>query len=43
MANKALESTVLSNEVQSVAILIADLLSTNNRNFYVTELSQIQE
>ncbi len=72
MANKALESTVLSIEVQSgsdkdgnptftkkkignllanaeiekvqaVATLIADLLSANTRNFYVTELSQIQE
>ena len=72
MANKALESTVLSIEVQSaidkdgnptftkkkignlvanvdlnkvqvVASLIADLLSANTRNFYVTELSQIQE
>ena len=72
MANKALESTVLSIEVQSgsdkdgnptftkkkignllanaeiekvqaVATLISDLLSANTRNFYVTELSQIQE
>ena len=72
MANKALESTVLSIEVQSaidkdgnptftkkkignlvanadltkvqaVASLVADLLSANTRNFYVTELSQIQE
>ena len=72
MANKALESTVLSIEVQSgsdkdgnptftkkkignllanaeiekvqaVATLIEDLLSANTRNFYVTELSQIQE
>ncbi len=72
MVNKALESTVLSievqsgsdkdgnptytkkkignllanadlNKVQAVATLIADLLSANTRNFYVTELSQIQE
>ena len=72
MANKALESTVLSievqsaidkdgnptftkkkignlvanadlNKVQAVAIIVADLLSANTRNFYVTELSQIQE
>ena len=72
MVNKALESTVLSIEVQSaidkdgnptftkkkignlvanadltkvqaVASLVADLLSANTRNFYVTELSQIQE
>lgn len=72
MANKALESTVLSIEVQSaidkdgnptftkkkignlvansdlskvqeVAEIVADLLSANTRNFYVTELSQIQE
>ena len=72
MANKALESTVLSievqsaidkdgnptftkkkignlvanadlNKVQAVATIVADLLSTNTRNFYVTELSQIQE
>ena len=72
MANKNLESTVLSIEVQSaidkdgnptftkkkignllanaeiekvqaVATLIADLLSANTRNFYITELSQIQE
>ena len=72
MANKALESTVLSievqsgsdndgnptftkkkignlvenedlNKVQAVATLVADLLSENTRNFYVTELSQIQE
>ena len=72
MANKALESTVLSIEVQSgsdkdgnptftkkkignllanaeiekvqaVATLIADLLSANTRNFYLTELSQIEE
>ena len=72
MANKALESTVLSIEVQSgsdkdgnptftkkkignllanaeiekvqaVATLIEDLLSANTRNFYVTELSQIEE
>lgn len=43
MANKALESTVLSIEVQSVALIVADLLSANTRNFYVTELSQIQE
>ncbi|WP_370830315.1 DUF1659 domain-containing protein [Clostridium sp.] len=72
MANKALESTVLSievqsgsdkdgnltftkkkignlvenadlNKVQAVATLVADLLSANTRNFYVTELSQIQE
>ena len=72
MANKALESTVLSIEVQSaidkdgnptftkkkignlvansdlnkvhaVAAIEADLLSANPRNFYVTELSQIQE
>ena len=72
MANKALESTVLSievqsaidkdgnptftkkkignlvanadlNKVQSVAEIVADLLSENTRNFYVTELSQIQE
>ena len=72
MANKALESTVLSievqsaidkdgnptftkkkignlvanadlNKVQTVALIVADLLSANTRNFYVTELSQIQE
>ena len=72
MANKALESTVLSievqsaidkdgnptftkkkignlvanadlNKVQAVAARVADLLSANTRNFYVTELSQIQE
>ena len=72
MANKALESTVLSievqsaidkdgnptftkkkignlvanadlNKVQAVAAIVADLLSANTRNFYVTELSQIQE
>ena len=72
MANKALESTVLSIEVQSaidkdgnptftkkkignlvanadlnkvqvVAEIVANLLSANTRNFYVTELSQIQE
>ena len=72
MPNKALESTVLSIEVQSaidkdgnptftkkkignlvanadltkvqaVASLVADLLSANTRNFYVTELSQIEE
>ena len=72
MANKALESTVLSIEVQSgsdkdgnptftkkkignlvenagvekvkaVASLVADLLGANTRNFYVTELSQIEE
>ncbi|CAM2077801.1 DUF1659 domain-containing protein [Clostridium cuniculi] len=72
MANKALESTVLSievqsaidkdgnptftkkkignlvanadlNKVQAVAEIVADLLSANTRNFYVTELSQIQE
>ena len=72
MVNKALESTVLSievqsgsdkdgnptytkkkignllanadlNKVQAVATLVADLLSENTRNFYVTELSQIQE
>ena len=72
MANKALESTVLSievqsgsdkdgnptytkkkignlvenadlNKVQAVAALVADLLSANTRNFYITELSQIQE
>ena len=72
MANKALESTVLSIEVQSaidkdgnptftkkkignlvpnvelakvqaVASLVADLLSENTRNFYLTELSQIEE
>ena len=72
MANKALESTVLSievqsaidkegnptftkkkignlvanadlNKVQSVAAIVADLLSANTRNFYATELSQIQE
>ena len=72
MANKALESTILSIEVQSaidkdgnptftkkkignlvanvdlskvqeVAEIVADLLSANTRNFYVTELSQIQE
>ena len=72
MANKALESTVLSIEVQSaidkdgnptftkkkignlvanvdpgkvqeVAEIVAGLLSANTRNFYVTELSQIQE
>ena len=72
MANKALESTVLSIEVQSaidkdgnptftkkkignlvanadlnkvqvVAEIVANLLSANTRNFYVTELSQIEE
>ena len=72
MVNKALESTVLSievqsgsdkdgnptytkkkignllanadlNKVQAVATLVADLLSANTRNFYITELSQIQE
>jgi len=72
MANKVLESTVLSievqsaidkdgnptftkkkignlvanadlNKVQAVAEIVADLLSANTRNFYVTELSQIQE
>ena len=72
MANKALESSVLSievqsaidkdgnptftkkkignlvanadlNKVQAVAAIVADLLSANTRNFYVTELSQIQE
>ena len=72
MANKALESAVLSievqsaidkdgnptftkkkignlvanadlNKVQAVAAIVADLLSANTRNFYVTELSQIQE
>ena len=72
MANKALESTVLSIEVQSgsdkdgnptftkkkignlvanagvekvkvVASLVADVLGANTRNFYVTELSQIEE
>ncbi|MBP3916002.1 MAG: DUF1659 domain-containing protein [Clostridium sp.] len=72
MANKALESAVLSievqsaidkdgnptftkkkignlvanadlNKVQAVATIVADLLSANTRNFYVTELSQIQE
>ena len=72
MANKALESTVLSievqsaidkdgnptftkkkignlvanadlNKVQTVATIVTDLLSANTRNFYVTELSQIQE
>ena len=72
MANKALESTVLAievqsvidkdgnptftkkkignlvanadlNKVQAVAEIVADLLSANTRNFYVTELSQIQE
>ena len=72
MANKALESTVLSievqsaidkdgnptftkkqignlvanadlNKVQAVAAIVAELLSANTRNFYVTELSQIQE
>ena len=72
MANKALESAVLSievqsaidkdgnptftkkkignlvanadlNQVQAVATIVADLLSANTRNFYVTELSQIQE
>ena len=72
MANKALESTELSievqsaidkdgnptftkkkignlvanadlNKVQTVATIVADLLSANTRNFYVTELSQIQE
>ena len=71
MANKALESTVLSievqsaidkdgnptftkkkignlvanadlNKVQAVALIVADLLSANTRNCYVTELSQIQ-
>ena len=31
------------NKVQAVASLVADLLSENTRNFYVTELSQIQE
>ncbi|WP_195986681.1 DUF1659 domain-containing protein [Clostridium sp. D53t1_180928_C8] len=72
MANKALESTVLSIEVQSaidkdgnptftkkkignlvpnadlvkvqaVSELVANLLESNTRSFYVTELSQIQE
>ena len=72
MANKALESTVLSievqsaidkdgnptftkkkignlvanadlNKVQAVAEIVADLLSANTRNFYLTELSQIEE
>ena len=72
MANKALESTVLSievqsaidkdgnptftkkkignlvanadlNKVQAVAEIVADLLSANTRNIYVTEMSQIQE
>ena len=72
IANKALESAVLSievqsaidkdgnptftkkkignlvanadlNKVQAVAAIVADLLSANTRNFYVTELSQIQE
>ena len=72
MANKALESTVLSievqsaidkdgnptftkkkignlvanadlNKVQEVAGIVSNLLSANTRNFYVTELSQIQE
>ena len=72
MANKALESTVLSievqsaidkdgnptftkkkignlvanadlNKVQAVATIVADLLSANTRNFYLTELSQIEE
>ncbi len=72
MPNKALESTVLSIEVQSgsdkdgtptytkkkignlvenadiakvneVATLVAGLLSANTRNFYITELSQIEE
>ncbi len=70
MANKSLESTVLSIEVQlaihkdgnptfikkktsnlaanadiskvqAVATIVADLLSANTRNLYVTELSQI--
>ena len=31
------------NKVQAVAEIVADLLSANTRNFYVTELSQIQE
>ena len=31
------------NKVHAVASLVADLLSENTRNFYVTELSQIQE
>lgn len=31
------------NKVQAVAAIVADLLSANTRNFYVTELSQIQE
>ena len=31
------------SKVQAVATLIADLLSANTRNFYVTELSQIEE
>ena len=72
MANKTLESTVLSievqsaidkdgnptftkkkignlvanadlNKVQAVAEIVADLLSANTRNFYLTELSQIEE
>ena len=72
MANKALESTVLSievqsaidkegnptftkkkignlvpnadlNKVQEVAVIVSNLLSANTRNFYVTELPQIQE
>ena len=37
LANAELE------KVQAVATLIADLLSANTRNFYVTELSKIQE
>ena len=31
------------NKVQVVAEIVANLLSANTRNFYVTELSQIQE
>ena len=30
------------SKVQEVAEIVADLLSANTRNFYVTELSQIQ-
>jgi len=31
------------NKVQEVAVIVSNLLSANTRNFYVTELPQIQE
>lgn len=31
------------NKVQEVAGIVSNLLSANTRNFYVTELPQIQE